>query len=253
MERQKAESVASIVEAVRDLLSGCQSDQERAEVLNAIRVGISEHSPWEASPVDAVRWVPVSKVSPNDYNPNSVAIAEMKLLVRSILADGYTQPVVTVYDAEKDLYVIVDGFHRYTVAKTCPEVQKLTKGMVPVVVLDKPLADRMAATVRHNRARGRHSVQGMSNLVFQMLSQGMTDEEVCNELGMEPDELVRLKYITGFAKLWESAEFRKAWEMDKMLRWRQQYYREHPDERDPYIDRRDPTVQQQPAGDRQVG
>jgi ParB-like chromosome segregation protein Spo0J len=186
--------------------------------------------------VDAVRWVPVSKVSPNDYNPNSVAVAEMKLLVRSILADGYTQPVVTVYDPGKDQYVIVDGFHRYTVAKTCPDVQKLTRGMVPIVVLDKPLADRMAATVRHNRARGRHSVQGMSNLVFQMLAQGMTDEEVCKELGMEPDELVRLKYVTGFAKLWESAEYRKAWETERMARARHEYHREHPDERDPYAD-----------------
>jgi ParB-like chromosome segregation protein Spo0J len=129
--------------------------------------------------------------------------------------------------------VVVDGFHRTTVMRTQADVRALTGGYLPVVVLDKPMADRMASTVRHNRARGKHSVGGMSNLVFQMLTEGKTDAEVCNSLGLEPEELARLKFITGYAKLYEDTGFTQAAMTDRQLRQKAEYAEAHPDEQMP--------------------
>ena len=162
-------------------------------------------------PISNVQWVPVEDVEPNDYNPNSVAGQEMKLLHTSIKHDGYTQPIVTIFDPERKKYVIVDGFHRYFTCKNNADIYESTGGRVPIVVIEKNINERMAATVRHNRARGAHSVSGMSNMVFQMLDNGWADADICNHLGMEPDELLRLKHITGFSKLFEDAEYNKAW------------------------------------------
>lgn len=162
-------------------------------------------------PVDRVRWVKADKVRANDYNPNSVAKTEMTLLHKSISHDGYTQPIVTVYDEASDIYVIVDGFHRYYVGTNYVDIAISTGGYLPIVVLDKDINDRMASTVRHNRARGKHSVEGMSNMVFSMLENGWGDADICNELGMEPEELTRLKHITGFSALFENVEYRKSW------------------------------------------
>jgi len=172
---------------------------------------------FKQHPVNNVIWVPLEKVEANNYNPNSVAKQEMQLLCISIRADGYTQPIVTVYDKERDKYIIVDGFHRYYTCKVIPEIYESTDGHVPIVVLDKTLAERMAATVRHNRARGEHSINGMSNIVFNMLEEGRSDSQICNELGMSAEELVKLKYITGFAKLYEDAEYSKAWKTKNMI------------------------------------
>lgn len=188
-----------------------------------LRAFLHQFSPTKNMPVDYVRWVPLEKVRPNDYNPNSVARIEMGLLMKSILHDGYTQPVVTIYDDEKDEYVIVDGFHRYFTMKSSPEIQALTGGLLPIVVIDKPIADRMASTVRHNRARGKHSTEGMANLVFKMLDEGMSDADICNELGMEPEELVRLKHVTGFSKLFADTEYNKAWVSRNQIKLKQQY------------------------------
>lgn len=174
-------------------------------------------------PVAHVKWVPVTKVEANTYNPNQVATTEMSLLLHSIRADGFTQPVVVYRDDERDCYVIVDGFHRYRAIKENVDIAAMTGGKVPIVVIEKDLADRMASTVRHNRARGKHSMDGMANLVFGMLDSGMSDEQVCTELGMGADELVRLKYVTGFAKLFENAEYRRAWESRKQLEVRRDY------------------------------
>lgn len=168
-------------------------------------------------PVDFVRWVPIEKVQANDYNPNSVAKTEMRLLYTSILHDGYTQPVVTVYDPKLDKYVIVDGFHRYFTCKANADIRERNKGMLPVVVIDKDINDRMASTVRHNRARGKHSVAGMSSMVFAMLDNGWSDKDICEELGMEPEELLRLKHITGFSKLFKDVEYRKSWVTKKQI------------------------------------
>ena len=165
-------------------------------------------------------WVPLEQVEPNDYNPNSVASIEMGLLYKSIKKDGYTQPVVTIYDKDRDKYVIVDGFHRYFVCKTFKDIYERNNGLLPIVVIKKDIKERMAATIRHNRARGEHSVAGMGNIVFKMLEEGMSEADICNELGMEPEEVLKLKYITGFAKLFEKAEYRKAWETQNQIRER---------------------------------
>lgn len=174
-------------------------------------------------PVSKVQWVPIEQVEANDYNPNSVARNEMHLLYISILHDGYTQPIVTVEDKKRKKYVIVDGFHRYLVCKTYKDIAKRTGGRVPIVVIDKGINDRMASTVRHNRARGRHATTGMANMVFSLLQNGWDDAEICNEIGMEPEELVRLKHITGFSKLFENVDFQKAWQTERQLRLRNEY------------------------------
>lgn len=181
------------------------------EGVSAIRRALHELSPLNGQPIDHVRWVPIEMVTPNDYNPNSVARVEMQLLYHSIKHDGYTQPVVTIWDDEKQKFVIVDGFHRYFTCKSNPDILARNRGRLPIVVIDKDINDRMASTVRHNRARGKHSVQGMSSMVFEMLENGWDDAAICNELGMEPEELLRLKHITGFSKLFEDVEYRRAW------------------------------------------
>ena len=169
------------------------------------------HFDYSAHPISQVQWVPIDMIEPNDYNPNSVAGKEMKLLYTSIKHDGYTQPIVTIWDEDKQKYVIIDGFHRYFTCKNNPDVRESTNNCLPIVVLEKTINERMAATVRHNRARGSHSITGMSNMVFSMLEEGWDDAHICNHLGMEPEELLRLKHITGFSALFKDAEYRKAW------------------------------------------
>lgn len=154
-------------------------------------------------------------------------IASLATSTLTYIADGFamhnTQPIVTFYDEADDRYEIVDGFHRYTIMLHYDDIRRSSDGLLPVVVIDKPTGDRMASTVRHNRARGKHSIEGMSRIVFGMLDTGMTDEQVCSELGMEAEELVRLKHITGFAKLFEDVEYRRAWETRKQIQLRQEY------------------------------
>ena len=196
--------------------------QARFEAIEKARQALAELSPLHEQPVDRIRWVPVEDVEPNDYNPNSVAKIEMGLLYTSILHDGYTQPVVTIWDEEKQKYVIVDGFHRYFTCRNNLDIRDRNMGYLPIVVLDKPINDRMASTVRHNRARGKHSIDGMSNMVFQMSENGWSEAEICGELGMEAEEVLRLKHITGFSKLFENAEYKKAWESKVQLKLRKQ-------------------------------
>ena len=196
--------------------------QARLEAIEQAREALHNLSPVCGQPVDRIRWVPVDMVEPNDYNPNSVAKVELGLLYTSILHDGYTQPVVTIWDAEKEKYVIVDGFHRYFTCRNNQDIRDRNLGYLPVVVLDKPINDRMASTVRHNRARGKHSIDGMSNMVFQMLENGWSEAEICAELGMEAEEVLRLKHITGFSKLFEDVEYKKAWESKVQLKLRKQ-------------------------------
>ena len=190
--------------------------------INKERKALHEECPIK-QPIDYVMWVPIEKVEPNGYNPNSVAPVEMELLYKSIKKDGYTQPIVTIYDKKKDKYVIVDGFHRYYVCKTKKDIFDRNMGMLPIVVIDKNISERMAATVRHNRARGEHSIDGMSNLVFKMLDEGMSDADVCNELGMEPEELLKLKHLTGFSKLFANTEYKMAWETKNQIIERMKY------------------------------
>jgi ParB-like chromosome segregation protein Spo0J len=161
--------------------------------------------------VDNVIWIPIEQIEANDYNPNVVPSLELNLLYKSIKADGYTQPIVTYRDAERDKYVIVDGFHRYLVSKMYPEILANNQGMLPIVVIEKDINDRMASTIRHNRARGRHVVDGMVGLVYHLLENGWDDVRICDELGMQADELVRIKYISGYAKLYENMEYSRSW------------------------------------------
>jgi ParB-like chromosome segregation protein Spo0J len=170
-----------------------------------------------------VLWVPIEKVTPNNWNPNSVAKNEMRLLYLSIKSDTYTQPVVTFYNKENDMFEIVDGFHRYTTMRVNKDIYELNGGLLPIVVIDKDVNERMSSTVRHNRARGKHSVNGMANMVFTLLERGMSDEQICKELGLEVEELLRLKHITGFSKLFKDVEFKKSWQTDRQIILRRNY------------------------------
>ena len=164
------------------------------------------------SPVYNVRSVHIDKIRANSYNPNAVAPPEMKLLETSIWEDGYTMPVVCYYIEAEDIYEIVDGYHRYTVLKTSQRIKEREKDMLPVVVIDKDQSNRMASTIRHNRARGSHSVELMSNIVAELVESGMSDGWILRHIGMDKDELLRLKQITGLASLFANKEFSEAWE-----------------------------------------
>jgi ParB-like chromosome segregation protein Spo0J len=164
------------------------------------------------SPVYNVKAVPIEKVRANTYNPNSVAPPEMALLETSIWEDGYTMPVVCYYLPEEDVYEIVDGYHRYTTLKTSKRIYEREGGMLPVVVINKDESNRMASTIRHNRARGSHSVELMSNIVAELTRAGMSDAWIIRHIGMDKDELLRLKQITGLADLFKDREFSEAFD-----------------------------------------
>lgn len=164
------------------------------------------------SPVYNVIAVPVEKIKPNTYNPNTVAPPEMKLLYDSIRADGYTMPIVCYYSKANDTYIIVDGFHRYRIMLEYPDIYEREGGMLPVSVINKPLDQRMASTIRHNRARGSHDVDLMSNIVKELHELGRSDAWISKHLGMDRDEILRLKQITGLAALFRDIKFGKAWQ-----------------------------------------
>ena len=164
------------------------------------------------SPVYAVRRVPVEKLRSNLYNPNRVAPPEMRLLEQSIREDGYTMPVVCYYIAEEDMYEIVDGFHRWQVMLRCKDIRDREGGMMPVVVIDKPLSSRMASTVRHNRARGTHDIDLMVKIVGDLTQAGMSDGWIMKNLGMDADELLRMKQVSGIAALFKDRDFSPSWE-----------------------------------------
>ena len=163
------------------------------------------------SPVYKVIAVPIEKIYPNTYNPNSVAPPEMRLLYDSIKEDGYTMPIVCYYSSAKDIYTIVDGFHRYRVMLDYPDIYEREKGLLPVSVIDKPLDHQMASTIRHNRARGSHKVDLMSNIVSELHELGRSDKWISKHLGMDRDEILRLKQITGLTALFKDVQFGRAW------------------------------------------
>ena len=167
------------------------------------------------SPVYYVRPVPIDKIVANDYNPNAVAPPEMALLETSILEDGYTQPVVTVYDPDTDTYVVVDGFHRFLILKNSPVIIERENGMLPCVVLNKDMSDRMASTIRHNRARGSHNIELMSAIVAELVEMGKGDRWICKHIGMSPDEVLRMKQITGLASLFANKDFADSWDVEE--------------------------------------
>jgi ParB-like chromosome segregation protein Spo0J len=166
------------------------------------------------SPVYNVQAIPVEKIRANSYNPNKVAPPEMKLLEKSILEDGYTQPVVCYYVKEEDIYEVVDGYHRYTILKTSKKIYERENGLLPVVVIDKDESNRMASTIRHNRARGSHDIDLMVKIVGDLVEAGMSDLWICKNIGMDSDELLRLKQISGIAALFKNVEFSQSWEKE---------------------------------------
>ncbi|MCL2082178.1 MAG: ParB/RepB/Spo0J family partition protein [Oscillospiraceae bacterium] len=169
------------------------------------------------SPVYDVMRIPIEKVQANSYNPNRVSSPEMKLLVKSILEDGYTMPVVCYYIADDDMYEIVDGFHRYLVMKTCPEIAERESNHLPVSVIDKPLSERIASTIRHNRARGTHNIDMMVDIIAKLTEAGLSDSWIMKNIGMDADELLRLKQISGLASLFAGREFSMSWKSDKTV------------------------------------
>jgi len=171
------------------------------------------------SPVYDVKRIHMSKVVANEYNPNKVAPPEMALLETSIWEDGYTQPIVTFYDHENDKYIVVDGFHRYLTIKNSERIREREKEMLPIVVINKKLGDRMASTIRHNRARGSHNIELMSVIVSELVEMGKGDRWICKHVGMSSDELLRLKQITGLASLFKDKEFSDSWEADSSDDW----------------------------------
>ncbi|HEM9584482.1 TPA: ParB-like nuclease domain-containing protein [Streptococcus agalactiae] len=162
------------------------------------------------SPVYNVKPIPIEKIQANSYNPNSVASPEMKLLYQSIKQDGYTMPIVCYYLQDIDKYEIVDGFHRYTTMLEHKDIYDRENGCLPVSVIDKPLSDRMASTIRHNRARGSHDIGLMTNIVADLVDSGMSDAWILKNIGMDADELLRLKQISGLASLFSNKEFSNA-------------------------------------------
>lgn len=191
------------------------SDIDRIELINQIRLELHKYSPFKTEPVDCVLWVESDKVLANDYNPNVVAPPEMKLLKHSIQEDGYTQPIVA-YKMNGN-YEVVDGFHRNKVGRETKIIRERIYGYLPLTIINADRSDktdRIAATIRHNRARGRHQVDGMSEIVLELSRRNWSKEKIGRELGMEPDEILRLKQISGLAEMFADQEFSEAWEVD---------------------------------------
>lgn len=192
------------------------SGHARIAALNEVRQALHEISPFRREPVDLILWVPNDEVEANDYNPNKVAPPEMKLLEHSIRADGYTQPIVT-FEEDGEPRTVIDGFHRNRVGRECPDIQERVSGYLPVVTVNADrtdLADRMAATIRHNRARGKHMVSSMSEIVVELAKRNWSDKRIAKELGMDADEVLRLKQIGGLAELFSDREFSEAWDVE---------------------------------------
>lgn len=166
-----------------------------------------------SSPVYNIQRIPINKIQANSYNPNSVASPEMKLLYQSIKEDGYTMPIVCYYIEEKDIYEIVDGFHRYTTMLNHKDIYEREGGCLPVSIIDKPISDRMASTIRHNRARGSHDIGLMVNIISDLVESGMSDQWIMKNIGMDADELLRLKQISGLISLFKDKDFSKAEEV----------------------------------------
>lgn len=194
------------------------SNDEKIDIINEIKIALHEISPMRNEPVDCVLWVKNDNVKANDYNPNSVAPPEMELLRQSIMEDGYTQPIVSF--KEDSQITVIDGFHRNRVGKEVEEVRNRVYGRLPVVNINQwkqGRSDRMASTIRHNRARGSHNIELMSTIVSELVEMGKGDAWICKHVGMSKDELLRMKQITGLSSLFQNKTFSNAWESDSSI------------------------------------
>lgn len=192
---------------------------EKVDRINEIRQMLHDISPFNSEPVDFVKWVKNPLVHSNDYNPNSVAPPEMELLRHSIESDGYTQPIVSMPDPD-GRYEVIDGFHRHRVGKECEEIQSKVHGYLPIVQIRESQEgrnDRMASTIRHNRARGKHKVESMSDIVVELKRRFWSDERIAKELGMDADEVLRLQQVTGLSGLFADREFSEAWDAESFV------------------------------------
>jgi ParB-like chromosome segregation protein Spo0J len=188
--------------------------EDAVKALNAVRKEIHQASPFKKEPVDFVEWIIIDSVQANDYNPNSVAPPEMELLKDSILENGYTQPIVSWVNSEK--YEVIDGFHRNRVGRECKEVNERIKNYLPLVVINEESEDRserIAATVRHNRARGKHKIDSMSDIVLELKRRNWSDNKISKKLGMDADEVLRLCQVSGLADVFSDSDFSEAWEV----------------------------------------
>jgi ParB-like chromosome segregation protein Spo0J len=186
--------------------------EEKVDLINEIKLMLHEISPFNTEPVDCVIWVKNDTVIANDYNPNSVAPPEMELLRLSIANDGYTQPIVSMDN--NGTREVIDGFHRNRVGKECEDIQSRVHGYLPVVTIresQKGQNDRVASTIRHNRARGKHKVESMSDIVVDLKRRNWSDEKISKELGMDRDEVLRLTQISGLTEMFANKEFSMAW------------------------------------------
>lgn len=200
---------------IRVFLSLIPNTEDKIRSINLIREVIHQHSPFKDEPVDFVRWLPFDSLQANSYNPNSVAPPEMELLKTSIQQDGYTQPVVS-WQVDERTYEVVDGFHRNRVGREVEEIGERIHGHLPVVVVNQDrteLSDRMASTIRHNRARGKHSVVSMSDIVVELKRRNWSDDKIAKNLGMDSEEVLRLCQISGLAEMFADADFSKSWEV----------------------------------------
>jgi ParB-like chromosome segregation protein Spo0J len=205
------------LKSILSYINGLSID-EKVEAINEIKVALHEISPFNTEPVDCVLWVKNDTVHANDYNPNSVAPPEMELLRLSIAADGYTQPIVSMLEAEGTREVI-DGFHRNRVGKECSDIQQRVHGYLPVVTIKEDRedkSDRMASTIRHNRARGKHKIDSMSEIVIELKRRNWSDLKIATELGMDQDEVLRLTQISGLCEMFKDEEFSQAWEIESV-------------------------------------
>lgn len=201
------ESMKSVIKEIE----GMPLD-EKVKAINEIKLELKRISPFKKEPVDCVQWVKEDLVFANDYNPNTVAPPEMELLHISIQEDGYTQPIV-VWQHDGG-YEVVDGFHRNRVGKECEDIKERIHGYLPVVVINEEVTDkgqRIASTIRHNRARGKHQVEAMSNIVLDLKRRNWSDEKISQKLGMDADEVLRLSQVTGLAEMFKDRDFSQAW------------------------------------------
>jgi len=193
--------------------------EQKVKAINEIKIALHRISPFKNEPVDLVLWVKNESVAANDYNPNSVAPPEMELLRLSISEDGYTQPIVSMLNNDNETREVIDGFHRNRVGKECDDIQKRVHGYLPVVTINldrTDKGDRIASTIRHNRARGKHKVEAMSDIVIDLKRRNWSDEKIGRQLGMDADEVLRLTQITGIAEMFADKEFSQAWEADTL-------------------------------------
>lgn len=211
------------IEKIEEIKSELASEplEYMVNILNDLRLSLHEISPFNEEPVDFIKWVPNEKVYANDYNPNRVAPPEMKLLEHSVLMDGYTQPIVT-WPQLDDRAEVIDGFHRLRIGKECDSVKVRVHGYLPTVLIKGDRTDkndRIASTIRHNRARGKHQIDAMSDIILELKNRNWKNERIARELGMDEEEILRLCQITGLGELFKDDDFSRAWESSDSIEW----------------------------------